>query len=412
MRAITRLLAVLCALTLAGPLAAATIERGEDLSSGLALVTILGDIERGDATRFRRVISGVERGVVVLHSPGGSLVDSLEIGQTVRERGLATLVMDEAVCTSGCALIWLGGVARFLHQDGLVGFHAAFTTANGSPEVTGSGNALVGAYLNGLGFSTRLVAEVTRAGPSEMTWLTVASARRIGLDVEWLGEDRDPDVPAPQKPDGLGPSLALMERDAATFVWRFMRHLEEDGPFPPALVDRYYARQVDYFGEWVDRDEIRRRQGSYARRWPVHVIVLEGEPEARCWRNGRCIVTGEASFSARSEARNRRSDGRMRFVLRLEKRLDTFRIVGESSEVLDRNVRPIRSADTRLVRRIQGELLRVGCDPGPIDGVWGPQTAAALGRFNRAYQVYGPVRSPTERDLVRLKSVRGIICKF
>ena len=39
----------------------------------------------------------------------------------------------------------------------------------------------------------------------------------------------------------------------------------------------------------------------------------------------------------------------------------------------------------QLVRDIQRRLARVGCDPGPIDGGWGPSTRRALRKFARAH---------------------------
>ena len=50
----------------------------------------------------------------------------------------------------------------------------------------------------------------------------------------------------------------------------------------------------------------------------------------------------------------------------------------EAQEGLSR----LNQRDRNLVRTLQIELQRVGCDPGPIDGLWGPMTRAALERFN------------------------------
>jgi hypothetical protein len=409
-RALIRLLAALALVAIARPADAAVIERSDDRGDDLTVITITGTLGADDIAAFRQVLAGVQRGAVLLDSPGGRMAAGLAIGNMVRLRGLATGVARGGECMSACALIWLAGVSRFLHEDGRVGFHAAFRTESGALRESGSGNALVGAYLTNLGYSLDLILEVTKASPYEMNILTPAMAARIGLRVEWLSDDDR--APTPRREERPArPALATVERAAEGFVRRHMRHHGLDGPVPEAIVDRHYARRIDYFGERIDREELKRRQRRYALRWPVHRIVPEGEPAARCSRGGMCTVTGTALFSARSEARNRRSDGRLRYTLRLERRMDAFVIVGEASEVLDRDLRPIRAAEARLVRRIQGELTRIGCNPGPIDGAWGPKTAAALARFRRAYQLAGGTGSPTERDLARLKSVRGIMCK-
>jgi hypothetical protein len=107
-------------------------------------ISISGELVRGDAEKFRRVylknfktVSGV-----YLHSPGGDVVEAMEIGRLVRKflvtlhapdksLGRADVELrvssnDEAICSgascicaSACALIWLGGVER----SGGVGFH-------------------------------------------------------------------------------------------------------------------------------------------------------------------------------------------------------------------------------------------------------------------------------------------------
>jgi hypothetical protein len=87
-------------------------------------------------------------------------------------------------------------------------------------------------------------------------------------------------------------------------------------------------------------------------------------------------------------------------------------IVEESSTVIERELRPIRAEEARLTRQIQAELTRLGCRPGPIDGIWGPRTRAALERFDRAYESpRSTTRKPTAADLRRLRSVPGIICR-
>ena len=42
-----------------------------------------------------------------------------------------------------------------------------------------------------------------------------------------------------------------------------------------------------------------------------------------------------------------------------------------------------RTAYPRLVRRVQQILVERGYDPGPVDGLWGPRTEAALRAFQR-----------------------------
>ena len=114
-------------------------------------ILISGKLQRGDDERFATVAGTVsEDASVWLDSPGGSLVAGLRIGTAIRWK---TAVPDDATCASACGLMWLGGVSRTVGRRARVGFHAAFVVAGGRKLETGSGNALVGSYLNRLGLT-------------------------------------------------------------------------------------------------------------------------------------------------------------------------------------------------------------------------------------------------------------------
>src|ERR687885_212503 len=73
-------------------------------------------------------------------------------------------------CASACALAWLGGTPRVMVQGSAVGFHAAYTVEGGQAATSGAGNALIGAYLAGLGLRDRAIVYITMARPDQMTW--------------------------------------------------------------------------------------------------------------------------------------------------------------------------------------------------------------------------------------------------
>ena len=64
---------------------------------------------------------------LLLESPGGSLDDGIELGRAVRLKRLRTLTRD--TCASACALIFLGGIERWLvGSQARIGFHQAART--------------------------------------------------------------------------------------------------------------------------------------------------------------------------------------------------------------------------------------------------------------------------------------------
>jgi uncharacterized protein YecT (DUF1311 family) len=69
-----------------------------------------------------------------------------------------------------------------------IGFHAAYYSD--THEVTGSGNAKVGAYLTYLGLSLKAIEWLTSAEPNEMATLTPDIAEELGIDVNVVPSDQ------------------------------------------------------------------------------------------------------------------------------------------------------------------------------------------------------------------------------
>jgi hypothetical protein len=127
----------------------------------------------------RRVF--LSKATIAFRSNGGSVVAGIQIGEGIRLKGFTTAVTGTARCASACALAWLGGVRRLMSPDARIGFHAAY---NMKGQETGVGNALIGAYLNKIGLPYSAVTYNTKASPDSMTWLSVADAKKTGIEVE------------------------------------------------------------------------------------------------------------------------------------------------------------------------------------------------------------------------------------
>ncbi len=145
------------------------------------LVMLRGEIEAGDKDAFLQKIDGLSGAIVAFHSDGGNLTAGLQIGEAIRANNLTTLVPDNARCASACALAWLGGAQRLMGPRALVGFHAAYDRR--TLEITSTGNALVGAYLNKMGLNDQAVIYITSTPPKAMRWLTRADAEKLGIRV-------------------------------------------------------------------------------------------------------------------------------------------------------------------------------------------------------------------------------------
>lgn len=154
-----------------------------DIAGG-KMIVVSGNIDFGDDRRFASIAAQVRNGIVFFNSPGGSLDAAIQMGKIIRVMGLVTHVAEGDICVSACALAWLGGSARFMSPSAKIGFHAAYIDKLGEKEVSSVGNAIVGGYLNGLGFSENAIAYVTSAPPDGVRWLTLDDAAKVGIEVK------------------------------------------------------------------------------------------------------------------------------------------------------------------------------------------------------------------------------------
>lgn len=97
-----------------------------------------GSIDQGASARLAAELEarGEYVKVVSLNSPGGSLDDAMKMAKLIRERQLATEVLDGALCASSCPLLLAGGETRTVAPSAAVGVHQfyAATKADAAPE--------------------------------------------------------------------------------------------------------------------------------------------------------------------------------------------------------------------------------------------------------------------------------------
>ncbi|WP_292930483.1 surface-adhesin E family protein [Novosphingobium sp. PASSN1] len=172
------LLALLCSSTM---VQSAEISAKKN-QSGQVVIRITGEIKSEDEERFRALSLQHPKAVVQLQSSGGALVPALEIGRIIRIAGYSTVVLQNDTCVSACAVIWLGGRARYL--GGRVGFHAAYRDNDGLLKESGAANALIGNYMTLLGLPSKAIVFATAAPPDKVLWLEAANKDVSGIDFE------------------------------------------------------------------------------------------------------------------------------------------------------------------------------------------------------------------------------------
>ena len=166
-----------------------------------------GEIRAGDADRVAQRLGALRFGPgavahVVLDSPGGSLVDGMEIGRIVAS--LPTTVTTDvgasetraADCASACVFIFMGGHYRSLREGSRLGVHQFYPT--GDTGMTGAEGVAVGQVLSAeiVDYMTEMRVDptffnlMTRPMPEEILWVSAEDLDRYRVTTGPIRDQR------------------------------------------------------------------------------------------------------------------------------------------------------------------------------------------------------------------------------
>jgi hypothetical protein len=277
------------------------------------LIVMVGEIFSNDDESFRAVAERTSNAVVALAGPGGHVVAGLAIGETIRLKNFATIVLDGDACASACALAWLGDTQRYMGEGSKIGFHAARDVQSG--DVSGMGNALVGAYLNRIGLPMQAVVYITMANPDTIVWLNQPDAKVFGIEVEVLASR-----PAANSASGENPPssvLTPMETEAVNFVRNHFA--AETTALSYQVVQWHYADTVFYYGKNQSRKAVLDEFQAFIQRWPERQYdIRAGSMPVQCFSGSQvCNFAALIDWATVSRQRGKRSQGRSTWSLSL-----------------------------------------------------------------------------------------------
>ena len=139
-------------------------------------MTLIGDIEPGDARIVQRRIESGNVKTITFDSNGGNLAEGVEIGRLIRQHLIHTHVPAGAKCYSACVFAFVGGVER--NVAGLVGIHSFYSEAflgsenyTAASEVYDLVSAEAEAYIKEMRIPTDLLDHMKRVGHDEIAIL-------------------------------------------------------------------------------------------------------------------------------------------------------------------------------------------------------------------------------------------------
>jgi hypothetical protein len=399
------------------PAQAAEIRIAPGGESPIRHVTVSGAIRQEDVRVFKDNTWRARSAVVELASVGGDPMAALEIARIVYARGFETVVPADAECAGACVIVWLAGSTRSVHRRGFLRYHIT-GTRDARREDTLSRFDLVPlerVLHADFGHTMNAVWAFTRTPPANGRDLTPELARFLDLEVVWLSGP-SPDHALKAKALARPASTLTARSEEASgipqrLVVDLMDWIRLNKPMTEGIVRHFYAESILYGGETLTRADLVARKNAYHRREPGYRVVLTSTPEVSCrWDAMRCTVEANANVHGHRDAHGNIADATLRYRFVVEKQGGRYRIVEERRDVLGADLRAPEPDRRALVARIQGELMRLGCRPGPADGVWGERTAGALARFHKARGSRQWVDGPTRHDLDRMKATPAPIC--
>jgi hypothetical protein len=165
------------------------------LGSGGAL-TVTGTIMPGSAVTFAAEVESFAEYIktVALDSPGGSVVDALEIGRLIRDKGFATSVAAGSLCASSCPLVFAGGTERIAAPSAALAVHQIYAATPSdstmASRLAAAGNAMSNAqtmtaeisrYLIGMGVDPEVWLRALETPPDRLSYFSPADLTRLKL---------------------------------------------------------------------------------------------------------------------------------------------------------------------------------------------------------------------------------------
>ena len=165
------------------------------LGSGNVL-QVTGTILPGSATAFAEEIAAYGEYIrtIRLDSPGGSVLDALEMGRLIRERGFSTAVAAGSLCASSCPLVFAGGGERLAAPGSALAVHQIYAATpsdvSAAARLAAAGSAMseaqsmtaeISRYLIAMDIDPEVWLRALETPPNRLTYFNEEDLIRLNL---------------------------------------------------------------------------------------------------------------------------------------------------------------------------------------------------------------------------------------
>ena len=155
--------------------------------SGHRIVLAQGEIGPGDARKLVRALrkASVDKHgtrTLWLNSPGGSVMDAIDMADIINAVGVTTVVPGKAMCASACAsVVFVAGKYRTVEKGGQLLIHSCFDARNGQKMDECDAVISQRAQANGLSGRAMMAFQEIAPGPQYGVLFNAADAACFGL---------------------------------------------------------------------------------------------------------------------------------------------------------------------------------------------------------------------------------------
>ncbi|HHH9443119.1 TPA: hypothetical protein ACP32N_005107 [Pseudomonas aeruginosa] len=165
-----------------------------DGTAAPAEIYLFGEITSSTTKEVTQALdrAGPKVPMLAFDSAGGDLVAAMELGDTLRRRGVNTSIGKYSgdygkplpgICYSACVLAFSGGHFRFADPKAQIGVHRFFrkTSSSADLDVGQVVSAAITSYLIRVGVSPMLFEKMAQVGGGKMQLLSVSEATSLAL---------------------------------------------------------------------------------------------------------------------------------------------------------------------------------------------------------------------------------------
>lgn len=180
-------IALLLLLALTRPTRAITLQPVPLRDGDGQALLLQGRIEQGDAARLGGALRRQRFAVIVLNSPGGSVVEAREMGRMINRLGVPVAVPDRGVCASACFMLFAAGRSRIAEPGSMVGVHSASVAGGNETMDTLGVTTLMAREAARYGVPASITGRMVTTVPGQMAWLSRAELEGMGARIGSAG---------------------------------------------------------------------------------------------------------------------------------------------------------------------------------------------------------------------------------